>query len=46
MNGIFINADETFEVRKAKLILRRVARNVKAMDIPIEIKHDRIYIDD
>ena len=43
--GILINADETVEVRRAKSMLRKVARVVKNMGQPIEIKHDRVQID-
>ena len=39
--GIYINADESFEVRKAKSTLRKVSK----MGLPIEIRHDRIQVD-
>ena len=45
MQGVFINADESLETRKAKSTLRKVSRNVKIMGHPIEIRHDRIQLD-
>ena len=45
MEHIYINADESFEVRKAKSILRKVAKTVKDLDLPKEIRHDRILLD-
>ena len=45
MQGVFINADESLETRKAKSTLRKVSRNVKTMGHPIEIRHDRIQLD-
>ena len=44
MAEVFINADETLEVRRAKSTLRKVSKTVKTMGDPIVIKHDRIQI--
>ena len=43
--GIFINADETLDVRRAKSTLRKVARITKQQGIEIEFRHDRIFIE-
>ena len=45
MQGIFINADEPLETRRAKSVLRKVARITKQQGIEIEFKHDRILIE-
>ena len=45
MQGVFINADESLETRKAKSILRKVSRIVKNSGEQIEIRHDRIQLE-
>ena len=45
MKSVFINADEPLEVRRAKSVLRKVARVTKQQGIEIEFRHDRIKIE-
>ena len=44
MSGIFINADETKEVRIAKSILRKTAYNAKQDGIEVEYRHNKVKI--
>ena len=44
MTGVFINADETKEVRIAKSILRKTAYNAKQDNIEVEYRHNRVRI--
>ena len=44
MTGVFINADETKEVRIAKSILRKTAYNAKQDNVEVEYRHNRVRI--
>ena len=44
MTSVFINADETKEVRIAKSILRKTAYNAKQDNVEVEYRHNRVRI--
>ena len=44
MTGVFINADETKEVKIAKSILRKKAYNAKQDNVDVEYRHNRVRI--
>ena len=44
MTGVYINADETKEVRIAKSILRKTAYNAKQDNVDVEYRHNRVRI--
>ena len=46
MESIFVNVDESIDVRRNKAILRKVAYNAKGMGASILFRHDRVTIDD
>ena len=42
--NVYINADETVEVRRAKAILRKAARNARSSGKDVEMRHDHVRI--
>ena len=46
MKDVYINADETVEVRRSKAILRKAARNARLNGEEVELRHDRMKLGD